>query len=256
MARGPVPERERENAAAPRITSRGRLLRCRTNSEAIAAVGSTSCAGRRPERRPHRVASHGRLPGEAPTADGTSGWKAALWSGRSLKGKALVILAAVVLAVAAIGALGDNDDNGDSSDDASATTEAATTGATATDEETDAAEECVPVPADVVAALEEGFNTPGTSLRNAYAVKSDDLANAWYISGDLEGPGLDGDDEIATWAKGGDLVVGGGLLLASNEVAKEFSDWGTDAQPGSPAADAASMNNHGAQESQECVRDA
>ena len=42
---------------------------------------------------------------------------------------------------------------------------------------------------------------------------------------------------------------------ASNEAAREFSDWRAEAQPGSPAAQAASMDNHGAEESQDCVRD-
>ena len=74
-------------------------------------------------------------------ADGTSGWKSALWSGRSLKGKALVILGAVILAFVAIGALGDSGDNGGSADDASATTEATAMEPATTDEETEAAEE-------------------------------------------------------------------------------------------------------------------
>ena len=94
----------------------------------------------------------------------------------------------------------------------------------------------------------------GVTLRKAYGVRSNDLENAWYISGDLQGPGLESDDEIATWAKSGDLVVGGGLIIASNAAAKEFSDWGAAAQPGSPAAEAASMDNHGAEESQDCVQ--
>jgi hypothetical protein len=115
-------------------------------------------------------------------------------------------------------------------------------------------EECKRVPAALVAAIQEGFTTRGVTLRRAYGVRSNDLKNAWYISGDLQGPGLEGHDDIATWVKSGDLVVGGGLILASNAVAKEFSDWGAAAQPGSPAAEAASMENHGAEESQDCVR--
>src|SRR3989337_1796616 len=167
-------------------------------------------------------------------------WQRTLWSGRSRRGKALLIVLALLIVFGAIGALGGSGDPGSSDDDvatATTSTDTTTTNATTALTTNAAAEEpssdCVHVPEDLVAALEEGFNTEGTSLRNAFAVRSDDLANAWYISGDLEGPGLDGDDEIATWAKGGDLEVGGGLLIASNAVAREFSDWGEAAQPGS-----------------------
>lgn len=181
------------------------------------------------------------------------------WSRRSRRGKTLLIVGALVLAFAAVGALSDSAEN----DVGGAVTSQAETVSSAPDQEEptngeEAAKpsaECVAVPPDLVEALEEGFNTRGTSLRNAYAVKSNDLEDAWYISGDLEGPGLDGEDEIATWAKGGDLEVGGGLIIASDAVAREFSDWGAAAQPGSPAAEAASMDNHGARESQACVRD-
>jgi hypothetical protein len=134
-----------------------------------------------------------------------------------------------------------------------ATTEGQAT-TTAPAEKPKPSEECKRVPAALVAAIQEGFTTRGVTLRRAYGVRSNDLKNAWYISGDLQGPGLEGRDDIATWVKSGDLVVGGGLILASNAVAKEFSDWGAAAQPGSPAAEAASMENHGAEESQDCVR--
>jgi hypothetical protein len=167
-------------------------------------------------------------------ADGSSGWKSALWDRLSPIQKVIAIAAAVVLALGVSNAL-DNDDS---------------------PAQTEASEDCVTVPDDLVATLQEGFTTGTTTLRNAYAVKSNDLDNAWYIFGDLQGPGLHADEDIATWVKSGDLVVGGGLLIASNAAARNYSDWGAAAQPGSPAAEAASMDNHGAEESQDCVRDA
>ncbi len=166
----------------------------------------------------------------------------------------LYVLAAFVALVFVVSGCGSEDT--DSAGAQTTTEERAETDemtTTAEAEEPEQSEDCQPVPADLVAAIEEGFTAKGVKLRNAYAVRSNDLENAWYISGDLQGPGLEGDDEIATWAKSGDLVVGGGLLIASNSVAKEFSDWGAEAQPGSPAAEAASMDNHGAEESQDCV---
>lgn len=185
--------------------------------------------------------------------------RSGFWGRRSRRGKIFLILGAFLLIVIVIGAFSSPEDEGQ---DAAATTASSETAPTETEEAAEEDEEepapsaeCVEVPADLVAALEEGFNTAGVTLRNAYAVKSDDLQNAWFISGDLEGPGLEGEDEIATWAKSGELEVGGGLLIASEAIAREFSDWGEAAQPGSPAAEAASMENHGAEESQACVRD-
>jgi hypothetical protein len=57
----------------------------------------------------------------------------------------------------------------------------------------------------------------------------------WFISAEIDGPGLEGVGDIGTWAKSGPLAVGGGLILSVNEVAQEFSDWGhgdtTEANP-------------------------
>jgi hypothetical protein len=47
--------------------------------------------------------------------------------------------------------------------------------------------------------------------------------------------------------------VGEGLILAADEVAKEFSDWGADVGEGSPAAEAMSLDNDGAEESRACL---
>lgn len=172
-----------------------------------------------------------------------------------MKRKALYGLAALAGLVLLVSACGGGEDS--SAGDQTTTEELVETTdpmTTAPAEKPETSEDCKRVPADVVAGIQEGITTRGVKLRNAWAVHSDDLENAWYISGDLQGPGLEGADDIATWAKSGDLVVGGGLLIASNDVAKDFSDWGAEAQPGSPAAEAASMDNHGAEESQDCVR--
>jgi hypothetical protein len=42
----------------------------------------------------------------------------------------------------------------------------------------------------------------GGTLRNAQAVKSNDKP-VWFISADIDGPGMDEEDDIGTWAKSG-----------------------------------------------------
>jgi hypothetical protein len=67
------------------------------------------------------------------------------------------------------------------------------------------------------------------------------------VSADLQGSGLEGTDDVGTWAT--NRLRLGGLILAVDSVSEEFSDWGhvdtTDAQ--------LSMSDDGAELSQECV---
>jgi hypothetical protein len=112
------------------------------------------------------------------------------------------------------------------------------------------ASRCRDVPQGLVDGIEEGLTvTGGGTLRDAQAVKSEDFERVWFISAEIDGPGIEGDGDIGTWAKSGPLAVGGGLILSVDAVAKEFSDWGhgdtTDAE--------LSMSDDGAQESHDCV---
>ena len=70
----------------------------------------------------------------------------------------------------------------------------------------------------------------------------------YFVSGDLDGEGLDGPDDIGTWVKSGPLRVGRGLILSVDNVAKEFSAWGD-------AGKTISMSDDGAQESIDCVKE-
>jgi hypothetical protein len=118
----------------------------------------------------------------------------------------------------------------------------------------DASARCENVPQALVDAMEEGLEVTGGggTLTNAKAVKSNDFERVYFISADIDGPGLEGPDDIGTWAKSGPLRVGEGLILAVDGVANEFSDWGdgrkTDAM--------LSMDNDGAEESKDCVENA
>lgn len=89
----------------------------------------------------------------------------------------------------------------------------------------------------------------GGTLRNAQAVKSNDSKSVWFISADIDGPGMDEEDDIGTWAKTGPLAVGDGLILSVGPLAQQFSDWGH----GDTTDENLAMDDDGAQESYDCV---
>lgn len=115
--------------------------------------------------------------------------------------------------------------------------------------QTQKANKCEDVPADVVASLQEGANTKGTTLRNAKAVKSNDFESVYFISADIQGAGLEGSEDIATFTTN-KLENGGGILMSVNNVAKEFFVF-----PDASTTDAkATMSDDGASRSQTCAK--
>jgi hypothetical protein len=128
----------------------------------------------------------------------------------------------------------------------------ASAGGTATEEAT-GSDRCENVPPGLVQGIATGLTVGGGgTLTNAKAVKSNDFERVYFISADIDGPGLEGPDDIGTWAKSGPLRVGGGLILSVDAVAKEFSDWGD----GGSTDAMLSMDDDGAEESKECVEEA
>lgn len=136
-------------------------------------------------------------------------------------------LAGVAIALAGCGGSGSAESGG-----APATTEAS---------------RCLPVAAEVVEAIESGL-LDGNTLRSARAVKSDDYVNIYFVSAEIDGPGVEGAGEVGTWALNRiDSVAG--LIFAVGGHAHQFSDWGhgekTDAE--------FSLARDGAEESRACV---
>lgn len=99
---------------------------------------------------------------------------------------------------------------------------------------------CLNVPAALSQAIGEGitFDGPGTrsgavrtdeaktgdgSVRNAAAVKSNDYENAYFISADIQGPGLEGPDDVATFVTNRLSGTDFGIIMAADQVAKDFS---------------------------------
>lgn len=114
--------------------------------------------------------------------------------------------------------------------------------------------ECIPVPKARIKGMETGLTVKGGSLRMpAYAVKSDDFEKVWMMAVELDAPGLKGDGDIGVWGTNEDPTdtTDFGLTLAANGIAKEFSDWGAAAKPGSAAY--INPTDHGVAEAAACV---
>jgi hypothetical protein len=112
------------------------------------------------------------------------------------------------------------------------------------------ASRCTNVPQALVNTIGSRLTLHET-LTNAQAVKSADRKRVWFISGEIDGPGLDRKGDIGTWAKVGPLAVDGGLILSIDSVfAQQLSAW--------PRGDATyayvTMDDDGAQESHDCVK--
>lgn len=114
-------------------------------------------------------------------------------------------------------------------------------------QEDEAEARCVDVPRDAMDRISEGL-TGDVRLTSAVAVRSGDYEEVYMIAGELDGPGLEGEGDVGVWASNS-LEPGGGLTLAVDGVANEFSDWpdggGTDAEM--------SVTDDGVSEARDCL---
>ena len=91
--------------------------------------------------------------------------------------------------------------------------------------------ECIATP-ESAASIAEGLTVTDGTLRNAFAVPvrgGAEFGLLFVVAAEIDGPGLEGDGEIGTWATG---ELGGGPIFAANAVAQEFSDWDAAAEEG------------------------
>jgi hypothetical protein len=107
---------------------------------------------------------------------------------------------------------------------------------------------CQDVSATKVTQISEGLISFGSEITNAQAVKSNDFDNAYFISAELEGPGVEGSGDIATWVS--NSLRPTESIYSVDGVAKEFSNW----VEGDKTAASFSIGDHGAQESRDCVQ--
>jgi hypothetical protein len=154
--------------------------------------------------------------------------------------KIIGLLMGLLVFVALLGVFTDKSDA-----DAAAVPRTAVAQATAA-----ASARCLSVPRGLVKAIATGLTVNGGgTLHHARAVRSRDFKRVYFISAEIDGPGMKGRGDIGTWVKSGPLRVGGGLIFAVDGFANEFSDWGdgrkTDAH--------VSTSDDGAGESKACV---
>jgi hypothetical protein len=111
---------------------------------------------------------------------------------------------------------------------ATVATASATTAATAA-----ANLDCIATP-ESAAAIADGLTVPGGgTLREAFAVPlsfESDSNLGFVVAAEIDGPGIEGDGEVGTWAVGD---LGGGPIFAANQLVQEFSEWGAAASEGS-----------------------
>lgn len=106
---------------------------------------------------------------------------------------------------------------------------------------------CLDVPENIVANINEGWDTKGLTFRKAKAVKSKDFESVYFVSGDIQGAGLESESDIATFTTNKLDTVG--IYMSVDGVAKEFSVF-----PDASTTDAkATMSDDGAKLSRDCV---
>lgn len=153
-----------------------------------------------------------------------------------------IIVGAIVVVLTLLAVLSSCGD--DSPEAVQTTTQATGESAETTSQEPES--ECLDVPRGTVAAIATGLTTSGRgtlrSAKAALADKGEDFRGVempvYLVSADIQAPGLEGDGDIATWAVTRSLDAAKlGLILAVDATAKEFSEWGAAANPGSPVGD-------------------
>lgn len=119
-------------------------------------------------------------------------------------------------------------------------------------------ERCEDVDANAIDWLMSGLNPDlGITLRGVQAVRSDDFEQVYFVAAEIDGPGFEGDGQIAVWAMNRideevNVTVGALTLTVNDESVAINGDWfhgaDTDAQT--------SMSDDGAELSIECARSA
>jgi hypothetical protein len=117
----------------------------------------------------------------------------------------------------------------------------ATTGA----ERASVPEWCIAANASLTAPLGGGMKEETFRLKNAQAVQSEDRDGIYFVSAEMYGEGVEA-GTVGTWAT--TSLGGAEAIWTVDEVSKQYSDF----RDGTQVADL-SMNDHGAQESRDCV---
>jgi hypothetical protein len=141
------------------------------------------------------------------------------------------LLLALVLAAAGCG--------GDEEPESAATTDGA------------AGTSCVPATSDIMAPLggRAALANADVRLQNGQLVESTETPGIWFLSAELDGPGLEEDGDVATWATASQY--GEEAIYSVDDLAAEYTNFSPVA-----AADGISADDAAAEESRACVESA
>jgi hypothetical protein len=105
---------------------------------------------------------------------------------------------------------------------------------------------CEPATSALMTPLGHALNNDRDRLENGQVVKSRDHEDIYFVSAELDGPGLHDPGHVATWAT---TSPGGAEAIYSvDELAKDHTSW----RDGTAIA-GLSLDDDGAEESRECV---
>jgi len=105
---------------------------------------------------------------------------------------------------------------------------------------------CEAATSALMTPLDNGLKNERDSLDNGQVVKSRDHSDIYFVSAELDGPGLDDPGDVATWAT--TSPGGAEAIFSVDDLAKDHSTW----RDGTAIA-GLSLDDDGADESRECV---
>jgi hypothetical protein len=107
---------------------------------------------------------------------------------------------------------------------------------------------CEPATSALMTPLGNSLKSERDSLENGQVVKSRDHSDIYFVSAELEGPGLFDPGDVATWAT--TSPGGAEAIFSVDELAKDYTTW----RDGTAIA-SLSLDDDGAKESRDCVTD-
>jgi hypothetical protein len=105
---------------------------------------------------------------------------------------------------------------------------------------------CEAATTDILTPISNRLTVENGRLRNGYYVESENRSGIYFVSAELDGAGLEGDGDVATWAT--ESPGGAGAIYALDDLARKHSGY-RDARQ----AVNVSMDDDGVSESRDCA---
>jgi len=111
--------------------------------------------------------------------------------------------------------------------------------------------DCETVPAETLTLITGALKVEGASIRAPYQVRSRLYNKIYMVAADIEGPGLEGPDDIGVWASG-EIQGTDARVSWVNSTARDNTELLGGSKQGTTRF---SITAHGIRESIQCVRD-